>query len=130
MLRAYYFNPFHFFPIFQLRGCDGKSEARQSKSNLVGSQKVGPELVQSERKYAPIILRQTKYSPTETKFATRMAPLTATARKAKLRSFIDIVPPAPIAIPNLPRNEAVFLDSILESLFTLVLNSFTLFNSL
>ncbi|VBB29498.1 unnamed protein product [Acanthocheilonema viteae] len=85
-----------------LTDCNGKSGTEQSKSVLSRGQKVGPELVQSGKKCTPTVLKQTKYSPIETKFAAKMV----TARKAKLRSFIDIVPPAPIIIPNLPRDEA------------------------
>lgn len=88
-----------------LSSCNEKSGSQQSKPILVGSRKSDPELVRNEKKYAPVILKQTRYLPTETKFTSGILSSTATARKAKLRSFIDIVPPAPITIPNLPKDE-------------------------
>uniref|UniRef100_A0A2K6VUE1 RNA helicase n=1 Tax=Onchocerca volvulus TaxID=6282 RepID=A0A2K6VUE1_ONCVO len=105
-----------------LTGCDEKSETQQPKSFLVGSRKVSSELVRSGKKYAPIILKQTKYSPVETKFATRM--VAATTRKAKLRSFIDIVPPAPITIPNLPKNEMDIIINLSKDDISRVLENF------
>ncbi|CAG9529470.1 unnamed protein product [Cercopithifilaria johnstoni] len=102
-----------------LTDCNGKSGTGQSKSVLVGSEKVGPELIQGRKKYSPIILKQTKYSPTGTKFAARMV-----TRTAKLRSFIDIVPPAPIIIPNLPRDEADVVVDLNKDDISRVLENF------
>ncbi|EFO26445.2 hypothetical protein LOAG_02037 [Loa loa] len=107
-----------------LAGCNEKPEIQQSKSAFVRSRKIGSELVRNGKKYAPIILKQTKYSPMETKFAARMVPLTVTARKTKLRNFVDIVPPAPITIPNLPREETDVIVDLNKDDISRVLENF------
>uniref|UniRef100_A0A915Q7P2 RNA helicase n=1 Tax=Setaria digitata TaxID=48799 RepID=A0A915Q7P2_9BILA len=104
-----------------LTGCDGKPE---SKSVSPGGRKMSLELIRSGKKHAPIIMKQTKYSPLETGFVARMVPLVGTARKAKLRSFIDIVPPAPITIPNLPKDETDVLADLSKEDISRVLESF------
>ncbi|KAM3728112.1 ATP-dependent RNA helicase [Dirofilaria immitis] len=107
-----------------LTGCNEKPGRQPLKSVLVGSRKVNPQLIQGEKKYAPIILKETKYSPMETRFAAKVVPLAATTRKAKLRSFIDIVPPAPITIPNLPKNETDVVVDLNKDDISRVLENF------
>ncbi|VDN20860.1 unnamed protein product [Gongylonema pulchrum] len=90
-------------------------DAEQQSNYVPVGRRSAADSVRNEKKYMPLILKQTKYSPSPTKLAARMAARakqnafasTAMARKARSRNFIDIVPPAPIAAPNLPRDDAV-----------------------
>ncbi|VDN07537.1 unnamed protein product [Thelazia callipaeda] len=113
--------------------CGGKMAKKKLAS--FSDRKVISESLSSDKQQT--ILKQPKHQLTEQRFSNKIISPTVTpktrstsfisvpmGRRTKSRSFMDIVPPAPIAIPNLPSNSTDFIVNLKKDDISRILENF------